>query len=265
MQWPKPLLRDNPNVSKNDFGHVLVVAGSASMLGAATLVGLAAMRSGAGLVTCAIPSHLNLALQKKLSPVVMTLPYKTFNDIKKMMEKFNVVALGPGLGVSKFTQKLVNLIISKVTVPIVLDADALNIIATSPNIFLESNTISVVTPHFAEMARMSNISIKDIKKNPKQVAFDFSRKYNCIVVLKSHKTIVVDPSGRVYQNTTGNSKMATAGSGDILTGMITALIAQKVKPFEAASFGVYWHGKAGDRFSKASKKFMIATDLLDYL
>ncbi len=266
MRLPKPLLRDKKNVSKKDFGHVLVVAGSASMLGAAVLTSLAAMRSGAGLVTCAISSVLNLTLQKKLSPVMMTLPYKSYSDIKKKFTYFNVIAIGPGLGRSIGTKKIIYTIITDFMGSLVIDADALNLVSLDPSILMKCKAIKILTPHCGEMSRLTGLKIFEIERNRKQVALDFAAKYNCIVVLKGYHTVVASADGKVYINRTGNAGMAKAGMGDVLTGVIAAILAQGVSPFEASKTAVFIHGKAGDLAAiKFSKVGMIAVDVIEEL
>jgi hydroxyethylthiazole kinase-like uncharacterized protein yjeF len=262
MRWPKPLLRAKPNVSKKDFGHVLVVAGSAPMLGAACLVSLAAMRAGAGLVTCAIPKDLNLTLQKKLSANVMTLPYKNLADIESQINRFTVLAIGPGLGVNKKTTTIVLALLKKFKGPIIIDADGLNIISKHLNGF-KSSASKIITPHAGEMARLSKLPTTYIEKNRKQVAIDFARQYNCVVVLKGNKTVVAS-STHAYVNATGNAGMAKAGMGDVLTGMIAALLAQNVPALEAARVAVAWHGKIADYSVLRQPKFsLLATDLIE--
>jgi NAD(P)H-hydrate epimerase len=279
MRLPAPLLRLKNNVHKNDFGHVLVVAGSPTMLGAACLTSLAAMRAGAGMVTAAVPKGLNLALQKKISHVVMTLPvaqnrsmafsFVAGKDILKRIHKFNAIALGPGLGLDPSTVKLVRYLVQECPIPMVVDADALNALAGHTDILLNAKGPRILTPHPGEMSRLIRTSVgaaldRPIKDNDRKcTALAFARKYKVVLVLKGHRTVVASSGGKVYINTTGNAGMATAGSGDVLTGMITAFLAQGLAPFEAAKWGVYLHGKAGDRAAKKHGKIgMIAEDLL---
>lgn len=283
MQLPTLLLRKNPNAYKNTFGHALILAGSRRMLGAASLCGLSAMRSGAGLVTLGVPESLNSTLQKKISPVLMSWPLpetpeqsyssRAWPVINRSIQKFQSIAIGPGLSLNSSTQKFVHKVIQHSGVPLVIDADALNALAGNTNMLITSDTPKILTPHPGEFARLISEerrakSVKknlDLEKNRKREAVTFATKYNCILVLKGARTIVADPSGKIYINVaSGNVGLATAGSGDVLTGMITALLAQGLAPFDAAKYGVYLHGKAGDlaakKFGKAS---MIATDIID--
>lgn len=255
MRWPTPLLRNKPDAHKHDFGHVLVVGGSAPMLGAPTLAALAAMRTGAGLVTCAIPAALNLTLQKKLSPVIMTLPLAqmSYKTLKKHLARFDVVAVGPGMGRGPKIQKFILALIAHCSKPLVIDADALNALAKDLRVLLKNKGVKILTPHAGEMARLTKLS-----------PMKFVKTYHCILVLKGHRTTIASPQGDVYVNRTGNAGMATAGSGDVLTGMIAALVGQGVPPLQAARFGVYAHGRAGDMAAKKKTKAgMIATDIIE--
>lgn len=274
MKLPTPLTRRKPDVYKNQFGHVCVIAGSATMLGAAALTSLAAMRAGAGLVTAAVPASLNTAAQKKISNAVMTLPLKetrdqtvsvdAFTRIRRAYDQFDVFAVGPGLSRHPSTQRLVLKIIATVSKPLVIDADALYALSGHTEILRKTGTLKVLTPHPGEMARLVNRSKEYVEKNRRQTALEFAREYDCVVLLKGHRTLVASPQGKLYVNTTGNAGMATAGSGDVLTGMIAALLGQGLTGFEAAKFGAYWHGKAGDLAAKRkTRAAMIASDIID--
>ena len=266
MRSPKPLLRDEPHSSKKDFGHLLVFAGSSSMLGASCLVSLAAIRSGAGLVTCAIPKELNLTLQKKISPVIMTLPFEKYIHIKEKFSYFNSLAIGPGLGRIASIGKVVLNLILDYDHPMVIDADALNFIAVQPNVLQKVKSPKILTPHTGEMARLTGLSVSCVEKNRRQVALDFAVEYKCILILKGHHTIVADPLGGVYINRSGNAGMAKAGMGDVLTGMIGGLLAQGVPAIDASRYGVFWHGKIGDTLAlKQNRSSFIATDMIEEL
>jgi NAD(P)H-hydrate epimerase len=276
MRLPVPLSRRDPNVCKNDLGHVLVVAGSPFLLGAAALTGLAAMRCGAGLVTAAIPRTLNLTLQKKISPVIMTLGLpqtkaQTFAagalaPLKKIWNKFDAVAIGPGMGQNKNTQKFIRDFVTVCPRPMVIDADALNALARDLR-SLQKNTVpKILTPHPGEMAWLTGRSVRAVEADRKIIALNFARQNHCVVLLKGHRTIVASPDGKVYVNRTGNAGMATAGSGDVLTGMIAALLGQGMGPFEAAKTGAYLHGRAGDLAAKVrTKAGMIAGDIIEFI
>jgi len=274
MRLPAPLLRRKPNVHKNDFGHVLVLAGSRQMLGAAALTSLSAMRSGAGLVTVGIPKSLNAAVQKKISNAVMTLPLAetseqtlaaaAFKTIKDSYGSYDAIAIGPGLSRKPGTQSLILKVIETSPVPLVIDADALNAIPRSLKSLTKTKTSKILTPHPGEMARLTKTGKRAVENNRAAAARTFTRKYRCILLLKGNKTVVASPDGKLYTNTTGNAGMATAGSGDVLTGMIAAFVAQGLSGFEAAKYGAYLHGKAGDLAAKAkTRAAMIATDIIE--
>ena len=273
---PALLSRRNPNVHKNQFGHVLVLAGSGRMLGAAALCGLAAMRAGAGLTTVGVPRSLNAILHKKLSSVIMTMPlpetahhaitFQAYPQIKKMFSKFQSVAVGPGLGQEVATKKFVFKIIRECPLPVVVDADALNILSSDINILKRAQGPRVLTPHPGEMARLAGLTRPTIEKNRLKIARDFASRFECVVVLKGHHTVVASPSRKTYVNKTGNSGMATAGSGDVLTGMIAALLGQGIKPFDSAKIACRWHGLAGDYAAKKTGRIsLIATDLIEHI
>lgn len=271
MRLPTPLLRRNCHAHKNTFGHVLVVAGSRNMLGAAALTGLAAMRSGAGLVTVAVPEGLNNPLQKKVSHVIMTLPVKqtregtfsgkAFPEIKKFSERCQSLAVGPGLTQNSETQELVRQILRSIHLPTVIDADALNAVARLPRF---GNRKYVLTPHPGEMARLTGRSKAWVENNRKECAISFARKHQVVLLLKGHRTVIASPDGKTYINKTGNPGMATAGSGDVLTGMIAALMGQGLEAFPAACWGAYLHGLAGDKAAaRGTPASLLATDIIE--
>lgn len=280
MRLPTPLLRQKINAYKNVFGHALILAGSPRMLGASALCGLSAMRAGAGLVTLGVPKSLNLTLQRKISSVLMTLPLpetlqQTFSvrawvGIKNEIQTFSAVAIGPGITCNARTQMFVSAVLADCPLPLVIDADALNALAlTKLDILLNSKAPKILTPHTGEFRRLlhkKEIPDENNSKNRCRVAKNFAKRYQCVLVLKGHRTVVADPSGACYINTTGNSGMATAGSGDVLTGILTAFLAQGISPFEAAKLGVYIHGRAGDIAAKTiGKSSLIASDIIDFL
>ncbi|MBU4334288.1 MAG: NAD(P)H-hydrate dehydratase [Candidatus Omnitrophica bacterium] len=271
---PTLLSRKNKKAHKNNFGHILIIAGSGRMLGAGALSCISAMRSGAGLVTFAIPKSLNLTAQKKISNCIMTLPLSetknqtlslaAFKELKNSLQKYSCIAIGPGLGADKSTQKLILKIIEFSQVPLVIDADALNAIAQDPKILLRSKTKKILTPHTGEMARLTKLKKADIEKARGNAARTFASQYNCVLLLKGNNTVVADHDGSIYINKNGNPGMATAGSGDVLTGIISAFVGQGLECFEAANFGAYIHGKAGDLAAKIKTKISLtASDISD--
>lgn len=276
MRLPAPLLRLKKNVYKNHFGHVLILAGSRRMLGAAALSGLAAMRSGAGLVTVGVPQSLNTALQKKLSPVIMTLPLpetpeqtlspQAWKTLSGELRRFDAIAIGPGLSTQTGTRNFILKAISAIPNPLVIDADALNALSGRLDILKKSSAPKILTPHPGEMARLLNISKTDIEKDRKAAAIALSKTTQTVVLLKGARTVIAAPDKKCTLNSTGNAGMATAGSGDVLTGMIAAFLGQGLNAFEAARWGAYLHGLAGDLAAKKKTRLaMIASDLIDFI
>ncbi len=283
---------------KGDYGHVLIVAGSRGKTGAALMAAKACLRSGSGLVTLAVPESLMNIFQGRVTEE-MTLPLpddgsgvlssKAIDVILNFAaQKIDVIAIGPGIGVSNDTEKIMNELIQKSTVPMVIDADAINSIA-SPHpplgkggqrggiskgaigLLRKAKSPIVITPHPGEMARLlSQESEKEIKikieKDRIDTAMSFSKETGTYLVLKGVPTIVTEPEGRAFINTTGNPGMATAGSGDVLTGMIASLLGQSLNPVNASLLGVYIHGFAGDMAAKGKGEHsLIATDIIDSL
>ena len=260
--------------NKGTYGSLLAICGSYSMAGASILAGKGALRCGIGLLKMAVP--------KSIYPIVASAIYEsvyypvsenesgTHNKYETpfLLEKSkesNAVLIGCGMQNNRDTYFIVNSFLEKCTVPIVLDADALNAICSNLDALKLAKVPVVITPHPKEMARLLKISVADVQSNREQVAVNFAREYNVYVVLKGHNTVVASPNGDVFVNTTGNAGMATGGSGDVLAGMISSLLAQNPKkPLECACAGVYLHGMAGDiakvKFGEIS---MLPTDLIN--
>lgn len=265
-----------PDTHKGDYGRILVLAGSRGMTGAACLCSSAALRAGAGLVTLGIPESLQGIVASNLT-CVMTHPLpethlKTLSelgrqDILDFSRRFDVVAIGPGLSQYQETKKLVLWLLQSLDCPVVLDADGINALADNPGVLHQIKKHVVLTPHPGEMARLLGLSSpKDIQSKRLEVSRMFVKDKNKVtLVLKGHQTIVMHEE-KYYINTTGNPGMATAGSGDVLTGMIAAFLGQNSTPFEAAQLGVYLHGMAGDFAARELGEIsVIATDILDKL
>ena len=260
--------------NKGTYGSLLTICGSYSMAGASILAGKGALRCGIGLLKMAVP--------KSIYPIVASAIYEsvfypvsenesgTHNKYETpfLLEKSkesNAVLIGCGMQNNRDTYFIVNSFLEKCTVPIVLDADALNAICSNLDALKLAKVPVVITPHPKEMARLLKISVAEVQSNREQVAVNFAREYNVYVVLKGHNTVVASPNGDVFVNTTGNAGMATGGSGDVLAGMISSLLAQNPKkPLECACAGVYLHGMAGDiakvKFGEIS---MLPTDLIN--
>ena len=262
----------NEMAHKNDFGHVLCVAGSVNMPGAACLSSKASLIAGAGLVTVAFPKSAYPSLAAH-APEVMLLPVEetedgmisedALNKILKKLEKATVLVMGCGLGQSESVTKVVETLLFAAKCPIVLDADGLNAIAKNPNVLKEIEAPIVVTPHPGEMARLCNVSVEEVELSRVDVAKAFAEEYGVTVLLKGPATIVASKDTNTkFVNHTGNAGLAKGGSGDVLSGIIGGLLAQGLEPFDAASLGAYIHGYAGD-FAAAdnSKASMVASDL----
>lgn len=277
MRLPTRLSRRAPESSKFDFGHLLILAGSARFSGAAVLAADAAMRSGAGLVTLGTPKSLNSAVIKIKSREVMTLPlpqtrggalsYSGYKLIKSFIERVDCLALGPGLSTEASTQRLVRKLVSGLRLPVVIDADALNALVGHTDILhkaAKANATMILTPHPGEMGRLLGVSSKKVQQNRLRLAKKFARDYGVILVLKGKDTVVAGGQAKSYINHTGNSGMATAGSGDVLSGMIAAFLGQGMDGFSAAKFAVYLHGVAADLAVKEMTRIsLIASDIID--
>jgi NAD(P)H-hydrate epimerase len=278
MRLPLQLLRRSPDAHKGDFGHIFILAGSARFSGAAVLCAQASMRSGAGLVTLGIPKSLNNAIIKIKPKEVMTLPLPEtragtlslggYKKIKDFSQDIDVLVIGPGLTKNKSTQNLVRRVVSKIEKPMVIDADGINALVGHLDLLRVTSyalrVTRLLTPHPGEMARLLGISVKKVQDNRKEIAKKFAQDYKATVVLKGHNTIVVDYRGNLYINKTGNPGMATAGCGDVLTGMIAAFLGQGLDNFSAAKYAVYLHGLAGDLAAKEKTQIgMIASDIIN--
>jgi ADP-dependent NAD(P)H-hydrate dehydratase len=260
---------------KGLYGSVLVVAGGRGMAGAAGLSGVAALRSGAGLVRVASsaevqptvasfePSYMTYPLESDQEGLISAEPAKA--ALGTLLERSDVLAIGPGLGQSEGIRDLVRWVVDSVTVPTVIDADGINALAGQTDALGDLKRPVVITPHPGEFARLTGRTVAEIQADRERHAVALAQADNLVVVLKGANTIVTDGT-RLYINSTGNPGMATGGSGDILTGVIAALIGQKLPAFEAAQLGVYVHGLAGDMARDQNGEVgMIAGDIVDVL
>ena len=263
---------------KGSYGRVLVVAGSTGMTGAASLTSEAALRSGAGLVTLAIPKSLNAILEVKLSEVMtLPLPETEIGSLAESATQFileyaekneSILAIGPGLSQHPETVTLVHQLIKEnreqeLELRMVIDADGLNAIAKAKELFPLLGEDAVLTPHLGEMARLTDSPITELVANRISTAEEFAQKYGVTLILKGAPTVISETKGKVWINSTGNPGMATAGMGDVLTGVIAGLMAQKVSSVKAATLGVYLHGLAGDIAAETSGRHgLIASDVL---
>jgi ADP-dependent NAD(P)H-hydrate dehydratase / NAD(P)H-hydrate epimerase len=250
---------------KGDFGHVLMVAGKKGSIGAAVLSCRAALKIGAGLVSAAVPD-IGLDILQISLPEAMVISSGETNFTKELIfgENKYTIGCGPGLGKDKNTATEFRKLLTSQKEPLVIDADALNIISEDPSLWNLIPKNSILTPHPKEFERLFGKSNNSQEMFDKQL--DMAITHQVTIVLKGAYTRVCTPDGKVFINSTGNSGMATAGSGDVLTGMITGLLAQQYLPYEAAVLGVYLHGLSGDLALKnQSKESLIASDLIEYI
>lgn len=270
----KKAVFDRPDdANKGTLGSLLCICGSFGMAGAAIMAGKAALRCGLGLLKAALPKSIypiaaGAIFESVFFPLEETPDGKiSKNNIDFLLceaEKSSAVLIGCGLSVCNDTKALVNSFIEKCTKPLVLDADALNCVAENPDILKKAKTPIIITPHPGEMARLVRSTPKAINENRAEIASDFAKEYGVVTVLKGAGTIIASPDGRLMINRTGNSGMATGGSGDVLAGMTGSLLAQCAKPFDAAAAAVYLHGLAGDiAAEKLGRISMLPTDLIN--
>lgn len=242
------------NSQKSDYGKVLIIAGSRGMTGAAYLASEAALKSGAGLITLACPESINAVLENKTTEV-MTLPLSdnngyfsssAYSEIINKIDSFDAVLIGPGLGRTDDVQEFVKTVIKNCDVPVIVDADALYAVAQEKDILRDCTCDLIFTPHAMEMSRLTGLDISYIEENRIQVSKEFSEETGAVLLLKGHHSIVTAPSLTQYINSTGNSGMASGGSGDVLAGIIASFVARGVDTAIASAMGAYIHGMAGD-------------------
>lgn len=250
---------------KGTYGHSLIIGGSYGKMGAAVLASSAALHAGSGLVTAYIPACGNTIMQTAL-PEAMTITDAEEDYISaiKKLPVYNAVGIGVGLGKHKKTAKALLNFLTSATTPLVIDADALNILSQHPNQLHLIPKNSILTPHPKEFERLFGKTNNDFERHEKQIAV--AKELGITIILKGAHTAIVTPNGITYFNSIGNAGMATAGSGDVLTGIITALLAQGYSPENAAIAGVYIHGMAGDiAAKKKSATFITATNIINGL
>lgn len=276
LLYPKALKKRPKDVHKKQLGKILVIAGSKGMIGAAVLACKAAFRAGAGIVTLAFPESLK-EIYKNLLLEVMTLPcpatkektlsYKALNLILEKSKDFDIVLVGPGMSKNKDTQKLIQDLVLKLEKPILLDADGLNALQGKTDLFLKRKNSTIITPHEGEMVRLTGLSVEEIKQDRENVALEYAKEWKVVVVLKGYETVIADSSGKVVINKTGGPALASAGTGDVLAGIISSFWAENIKKaFESACCGVYLHGLASDLAEKElGERSVVASDVIEYL
>lgn len=265
------------NVHKGNCGRVFLLCGSRGMTGAATLAAESALRVGAGLVTVGIPASLNPILEVKLTEA-MTLPLEetpegtlslaSEKQIRAFGNRCDVLGVGSGLSQNTETQTLVRRLLGTpedLPKRWVLDADALNNVSPVAESRVRFPPNAILTPHPGEMARLLGVSVSDVEQNRLRIAEAFAQDQGVVVVLKGVPTVIASPDGQTFLNPTGHPGMATGGSGDVLTGVLTGLLAQGMKPLEAALLGVYLHGLAGERVAQSLGNALLPTDIIHAL
>ncbi len=234
--------------NKGTFGKLLIIAGSINMAGAAILAARAAYSNGVGLVKVFTNEANRFIIQTSVPEAIVSTYDRVLNDnvLIDELKWADAVVVGPGIGTDSIAKQIVQVVRRNAAIPVVYDADALNLIAEDINSLLLPHTECIVTPHLGEFSRLTGNAVSWIQKNLIDSALDFARTYDVICVLKDFHTVIANPYGLNYLNLSGNNGMATAGSGDVLTGIIGAFLAQGFKGIDAASYGTFVHGMAGD-------------------
>lgn len=256
-----------PFSHKGTFGHALLIAGKYGMAGAAVLSSRSCMRMGVGLLTTHIPSQLYNIIQLSIPEAIVSLDENSqnFSHVKDI-NRYSAIGIGPGQGVEEVSYEGFREILEANTdhIPMVIDADALNIISAHKDLLEKLPADTIITPHPKEFDRICGPSANAYQRMLKGI--ELAKQYSIIVIIKGAYSNIIFPNGEVYFNCTGNPGMATAGSGDVLTGIILSLLAQHYPAKEAAIMGAYIHGKAGDHAAEAiSQEAMLASDIIAYL
>jgi NAD(P)H-hydrate epimerase len=258
---------------KQSVGKIFVIAGSKGLTGAALLCSQSAMKSGAGAVVLGIPSAVFSAVSRRTLEVMPyelpstsegSVAYSAMESIGPKMKWADVILIGPGLSQNAETVEMIHRVISTSEKTLVVDADGLNALSKNLALLKRRKCRSVIlTPHLGEFSRLISLSVEDIEKNKIEIARSFARKNDVVLVLKGAPTMIATPNGDVFVNPTGNAGMATAGSGDVLAGIIAALVGQHNTPVQAAINGVYVHGRAGDiARDEVGEMGMLASDIM---
>ncbi|MDO5411334.1 MAG: NAD(P)H-hydrate dehydratase [Lachnospiraceae bacterium] len=264
MQKPRPA-----DSHKGTFGKVLIIAGSKTMAGAAVFSAKAAYRMGCGLVRVRTVEENRSCIHQMIPEAVLSLYESEANDMEKLKADCSwadLIVFGPGMGREAHVAVTLEYLLSETDCPLLLDADGLQVLAEHPEWYEKLSKRVIVTPHMGEMAALTGKEIVELRKNPLLAAQNFADSYGCICVLKGARTVVAEPGMPCYLNTSGCSAMATAGSGDVLTGVIAGFLAEGHDFAEAAALGVYVHGLAGEKAAqKLGERAVMASDLTDFL
>lgn len=263
MDYKLPKRFENSN--KATYGKVLNIAGSDYMPGAAYLSSVSALKIGCGYCFLCSTERVISAVAAQTQNIV----FVPISELLNHLESSDVVEIGCGISQNSYAVDIFKTVIANHSVdkPLIIDADGLNILSTMPEILTGRNLSNVIlTPHPKEAARLLDCELDEVLSNVDESSLKIAKLYNAITVLKTHRTIVISPDGRKYTNTTGNNSMAKAGSGDVLAGMISGLVAQKMDLFEAAVLGVYLHGLSGDLAKEELTEYSVmAEDLISYI
>lgn len=243
------------NANKGDFGRALLICGSYKMAGAAIICAKATIKSGIGICDVACEDTVYPVVSQSVPEAVFTPISKDFDtndklNLKKSLKRADVVVIGCGMGNTDYTDKILRTVLEHCTVPLIIDADALNVLSQDIDILKDKKCEVIVTPHPREMSRLTGISTSEIQENRVNVAVDFSKKYNTTTLLKGHKTVISDTLGEYVINESGSVSMATGGSGDMLCGIIAAFLGEGFSPFDATRAGAYIHGLSGEISAK---------------
>lgn len=260
----------HPNSHKGNYGHTLIFGGSKNMPGAPTLAALASLRSGSGLTTLAVPKSIQPMVFSRIPEAIcMGLKeakgYFALDSLEGLdwEREYTAIGVGPGIGNWEQGFEWLGLLFKVASMPMVIDADGLNLLSKDLSILLKREYPTILTPHPGEMARLLQKDTAYVTKNRVSVSKDFAMKYGVYLVLKGAHTIIATPDGEIFINTTGGPELAKGGSGDVLTGMVTGLLAQKIPEKEALMLAVYLHGLAGNLASSPSNYSTLATDVIE--
>ena len=264
------------NSHKGTFGHVFIIAGSRGLTGAAALASLGALYSGTGLVTLGIPESLNSIMEIKLTEVMTkplaetpdgSLSKKAKKEILDFSSRVDVVAIGPGVSKNSETSSLILELLESLEKPVVIDADGINALAGRVSILKKRKHPTIITPHPGEMARLIDENVSQISSDRIGTAEKFAVTHKIITLLKGARTIIADEKGNIFINPTGNPALASGGTGDVLTGLISGLIAQGLSGLDGAKLGAYLHGLAADIWKDENKldRCLTATELIKYI
>lgn len=259
-----------PNSNKGTFGRLLCICGSKNMPGAAFYCVSAAARSGVGLIESVIPNDIYTVTASKISeslfyPICDDFE-KAWDTIETLLTHATAVLVGCGMGWNKFTQEIVYKLVKESKIPLVIDADGINVISENIDILKKAKSDIILTPHIKEMSRLLGKDTNYVLKNKFEIAKNFSKKYNLTLVLKDSQTVISDINGYLYLNSTGNESMAKGGAGDVLAGIIGSLAAQGVSTLNSAIISVFIHGRSGDICKEKFSSFsVIPTDIINNL